>query len=186
MEAKKRGIKVTCEVTPHHLFFTDKDQKKLGPFGVMKPPLRKTKDLKFLWANIKAIDCVATDHAPHTKKEKKSPNPPFGVTGIETSLPLMLTAANKEKIKLNEVIRLMHEGPKKIFNITTNSKTYTLVDMKKKYKISNKDLFTKCEWTPFENMPMQGRVEKVVIRGKEAFNNGQIKIKPGFGKNIYE
>ncbi len=173
IEEKEKGMPVSCEVTPHHLFLTEKDGAALGPYGIMKPPLKTQEDVDFLWKHIDAIDCIATDHAPHTKEEKESGKPPYGVTGLETSLPLMLTAVSEGRIKLETVVRLMYEGPKRIFNIYSSSdNTFVEVDMNAEYTIENKNLFTKCAWTPFDGMKVKGRVERVFIRGRKVFDNG--------------
>ena len=184
IEEKEKGMPISCEVTPHHLFLTEKDTKVLGPYGIMKPPLKKQEDVDFLWKHIDAIDCIATDHAPHTKEEKESGMPPYGVTGLETSLPLMLNAVSEGRVKLDDVIRLMHEGPKRIFNIyysssemrsshvRSNSNTFVEVDLKAEYTLENKNLFTKCGWTPFDGMKVKGKVISVTIRGKKVFESG--------------
>ncbi|MFQ5436363.1 MAG: amidohydrolase family protein, partial [Anaerolineae bacterium] len=98
-DAKMRGLPVTCEVTPHHLFLTQADATRLGPLGDMRPVLGASDDVAALWEHINdTVDCIATDHAPHILAEKRGPNPPPGVAGLETSLPLMLTAVAKNRI----------------------------------------------------------------------------------------
>jgi dihydroorotase (multifunctional complex type) len=94
-DAKARGVPITCEVAPHHLFLTTEDEARLGGLGKMNPPLRAREDVAALWANLDVVDCIATDHAPHTLEEKRSPNPPAGVPGLETALPLMLDACRR-------------------------------------------------------------------------------------------
>lgn len=184
--AKEKGMKITCEVTPHHLFLTEKDGKKLGPFGVMKPSLRTQQDVDALWKGIKegVIDIVATDHAPHTKEEKESSKPPFGVPGLETALPLLLTAVQQRRITLEKVIELYCENPRKIFNLPKQKKTFIEVDLKQKWEIKNENLQTKCSWSPFNRWVVYGKVEKVILRGKTVFEKGKIIINKGFGKNI--
>ena len=100
--AKERGIKVTCEVTPHHLFLTADSPLPMEE-GVrvrengrkeVRPRLASQKDVDALWENLDVIDCFATDHAPHTVAEKDSENPPPGFPGLETALPLLLTAVD--------------------------------------------------------------------------------------------
>ena len=98
---------LTCEVTPHHLFLTQADAQRLGPRGDMRPRLATQDDVEALWAHINStIDCIATDHAPHTLAEKlgrpgdqATTAPPPGVAGLETSLPLMLTAVHQGRHK---------------------------------------------------------------------------------------
>lgn len=171
MEEKEKGMSITCEVTPHHLFLTEKDKDVLGPYGIMKPPLKKQEDVDFLWENIHAIDCIATDHAPHTKEEKESDHAPYGVTGLETSLPLMLTAVSEGRITVEDVIRLMHDGPIKIFGMKISDDTYVEVDLDSEYTIDSRNLFTKCGWSPFNDVKMKGRVVRTVLRGKEVFHS---------------
>jgi dihydroorotase-like cyclic amidohydrolase len=79
--AKERGLPITCEVTPHHLFLTEEDLPRLGPFGQMRPPLASRADQETLWANLAIVDAVATDHAPHTIAEKRGGEPTPGRAG---------------------------------------------------------------------------------------------------------
>ena len=123
-KAKAEGFPVTCEVTPHHLLLTQEDTKKLGPYGRMKPFLASKNDVETLWENIDFIDILATDHAPHTREEKESDTPPFGIPGLETAFPLMFTKVKEGKLKLEDLLRLMFDGPKKVFSIQTAENTY--------------------------------------------------------------
>lgn len=166
-EAKKKGYPITCEVTPHHLFLTKNNLKQLGPFGMMRPPLRSKKDVAALWKNLKVIDCFATDHAPHTIEEKKSQNPPNGVPGLETALPLLLTAVKKGRLSLKDILLRFHENPSKIFKIKPQPNTYIEVDLKKKWEIKNENLLTKCSWSPFTGWKVNGKVRRVFINGKK-------------------
>lgn len=184
--AKEQKIKISAEVTPHHLFLTENDVKKLGPFGIMKPPLRTQRDQDALWKGIKdgTIDMIATDHAPHTLKEKKGAKPPFGVPGLETALTLLLSAYKQKRLTLNQVIKLYHDNPRKILNLPTQKNTYIMVDLDKKYELENKDLKTKCGWSPFAGWSLYGKVQEVVLRGKTVYKDGKILVKKGYGKNI--
>lgn len=181
--AKKDGVKVSCGVTPHHLFLTQIDAEKLGGFGKMKPYLKSKEDVDFLWENISEIDVVESDHAPHTKEEKESIDPPFGVPGLETTLPLLLTAVSEKKLTIEDVIRLTHDNPKRIFNLPDqDAKIY--VNIGEEYKISNSDLQIKVKWSPFAGRKLTGRVVKVILRGEVIFENGQVLASRGFGKII--
>lgn len=184
--AKEQGIKVTCEATPHHLFLTENDSKKLGPYGIMKPPLRTQQDVDSLWQGIKqgVIDVIATDHAPHTKKEKESPKPPFGVPGLETALPLLLTAVQKKWFTLDKVIQLYHENPRKIFNLPRQKNTHIEVDLQSRFEIKNSNLKTKCGWSPFDGWRVNGLINTVVLRGKTVYKRGKVLVKKGFGENV--
>lgn len=185
IEAKNEGLPITCGVTPHHLFLTSADANRLGPFGQMKPFLKSQEDVDFLWNNLDSIDLIESDHAPHTKAEKESDNPPFGVPGLETTLPLLLTAVSEKKLTLDDVIRLCHKNPAKILNIPTDDRTYVEVDPTIRYTLDARRLYTKCGWTPFAGMLVKGKVKRVNIRGERVFEDGQILAKPGFGKVIY-
>lgn len=185
MKAKEEGLPITCGVTPHHLFLTEADVKNLGPFGLMKPFLKSQKDQDYLWQNLDVIDVIESDHAPHTKMEKNGANPPLGVPGLETTLPLLLTAASEGKLTIEDITRLCYTNPAKIFNIPTDSATRVEVDENEEYEIKNEDLKTKCGWSPFAGRKVQGKVKTVFIRGKKVFEDGQILVNPGFGKIIH-
>lgn len=185
--AKEEGLLVTCEVTPHHLFLTEEDAQSLGGFGLMKPSLKTEKDRLALWENLElgVIDMIATDHAPHTIAEKLSETPPFGVPGLETALPLLLTAVAQDKLTVDQVVKLTSTNPRKIFGLPdANDGTYTLIDLKKMYLISSDNLKTKCGWTPFEGMRVTGKVRQVVFRGQTVFDGETIIGQPR-GNIIY-
>ena len=188
IKAKKEGLKITCGVTPHHLFLTEKDVKRLGGYGKMKPPLQSKKDQSFLWKNLKFIDVIESDHAPHTIEEKRGVKPAFGVPGLETALPLLLTAMNNKRLAIDDIIRLCHTNPAKIFGIKrfddSNHRSTVEVDLSEEYVIENKNLFTKCKWSPFDGWKVKGKVVRVFIRGKKVFENGKIFAKKGSGKII--
>ena len=188
-KAKEKGVQITSEVCPHHLFLTVEDIKRLGPLGIMKPKLLSKADKHKLWQNLNLIDIISTDHAPHTLEEKydqsdpDSPDggqggPKFGVPGLETTLPLMLSAVSKKLITLDRLIKMLTENPRKIFKLPDQPNTYILVDTSKTFKISDENLFTKCRWTPFKGMNGKGKVVKVVLRGQTIFKDGKFIGKP--------
>ncbi len=181
IQAKEEGLPITCGVTTHHLFLTEHDEKTLGVFGKMKPRLKSKKDVAFLWKNIAAIDVIESDHAPHTVEEKESNAPPFGVPGLETTLPLLLTAVSEGRLTIDEIIRLCHTNPSKIFGITTDPATKVEVDLNTEYIIRNTNLHTKCGWSPFNGYTVNGKIEKVFMRGTLVFDDGKILAKPGSG-----
>ncbi len=183
IKAKEIGLPITCGVTPHHLFLSQENAKKLGGFGKMKPYLKSQHDVEFLWKNLHSIDVIESDHAPHTKEEKEGDNPPFGVPGLETTLPLLLTAVNQDRLTIDDIKRLCYESPKKIFSIP-NINSEVEIDMNEKYEINNEKLFTKCKWSPFNGWLMQGRIKKVVIESNTVFENGKILADPGSGRVI--
>lgn len=182
IDAKMKGYAVTCGVTPHHLFLTTEEGSQLRGFGQMKPTLKSAEDLAFLWSHLPDIDCIESDHAPHTKEEKESSNPPFGVPGLETTLPLLLTAVHQNKLEINDIKRLCADNPAKIFGISQNEQTHIEIDENEEWTIENGKLFTKSNWSPFNGWHVKGKVKKVVIRDTTAFENDKIVVNPGFGK----
>lgn len=183
--AKERGLPITCEVCPQHLFLTEDDSPTLGAGRAeVRPRLATRADREALWANLDVIDCFATDHAPHTLAEKDSENPPPGYPGLETALPLLLTAVHEGRLTLADVVTRLHDNPRRIFNLPEQPETYVEVDMEASYEIRAADQHTRCGWTPFEGWPVRGRVVRVVLRGQTAFEDGQVVAQPGRGQNV--
>ena len=189
--AKERGIKVTCEVTPHHLFMTKSSPLPEGEgVGVragrqeVRPRLASKEDVDALWDNLDVIDVFATDHAPHTLAEKDGKNPPPGFPGLETALPLLLTAMNEGRLTLDDIVEKMHTNPKKIFNLPEQKETWVEVDENASYELRASNMHSRCGWTPFEGMQVKGRVTRVVLRGKEAYKDGMVLAEKGSGLNL--
>jgi carbamoyl-phosphate synthase/aspartate carbamoyltransferase/dihydroorotase len=198
--AKERGIKVTCEVTPHHLFLplppnplsrgTGEGGGGRGVGGgsrfSVRPRLATKDDIDALWQNLDVIDCFATDHAPHTLAEKDGDNPPPGFPGLETALPLLLTSVSEGRLTINDVLSRMVTNPRRIFNLPDQPETWVEVDENAPYEIRAAEMHSRCGWTPFEGWQVKGRVRKVVLRGKTAFEDGRVLAEPGYGKNVRE
>lgn len=183
--AKEKGIKVTCEVTPHHLFLTEADIQTVGiGRSEVRPRLASQADQDALWDNLDVIDCFATDHAPHTLEEKSGENPPPGFPGLETALPLYLTAVHEGRLTINDLILRMYIKPKEIFNIQDQPDTWVEVDPDKDWIITAANTYTRCGWTPFEGRNVIGKVNRVVIRSTDVFLDGKVLAQPGFGRNI--
>ncbi len=178
IRAKEAGLPMSCGVTPHHLFLTDKDAERLGAYGHMKPYLKPRADQDFLWKHLDAIDLIESDHAPHTVAEKQGENPPFGVPGLETALPLMLTAEAEGKLTRSQLIDRMHHNAARIFNIETDKSTSIDVNMDE-YEITNDGLQTKAGWTPFSGRRVLGKVVRVNLRGQTVYENGKVLASPG-------
>ena len=180
-DAKGRGLPVTCEVTPHHLFLTEADAARLGALGDMRPLLGTADDVAALWSHLNdTVDCIATDHAPHTLAEKGSANPPPGVPGLETSLPLMLSAVQDGRVTVERLTALMHDNPRRIYDLPAQPETWVEVEMTP-YEIPDAGWQTKCGWTPFAGLTAGGRVARVVLRGEVAYDNGAVLAAPGAG-----
>ncbi|MEK7136807.1 MAG: dihydroorotase [Patescibacteria group bacterium] len=184
-QAKKEGLRVTCEVAPHHLFLTVDDYKTLGTFAKMNPPLRTHEHTEALWRGIedKTVDCIASDHAPHTIASKRTKNPldaPSGVPGAETMLPLLLSCALGEgpwdaqgkprcqmsdvRFQISDIVRLLYDKPNSIFSLGkpewNPGKPHSIVvNPRETWLIRGKELHSKCGWTPYEGWKVTGRIE---------------------------
>ncbi|OGK37638.1 hypothetical protein A3F03_03775 [Candidatus Roizmanbacteria bacterium RIFCSPHIGHO2_12_FULL_41_11] len=180
MKAKQEGLPVTCGVTAHHLFLTIDDARLFGPYVQMKPSLKSRRDVDYLWTHLRDIDVIESDHAPHTLAEKESDKPPFGVPGLETTLPLLLTAVSEDKLELKEIWRLCYDNPRQLLKLPDIKETYIEVDEKEEYEINDQELQTKCGWSPFSGEKVRGRVKRVYIRGEKVYENRAL-VKPGWG-----
>lgn len=183
-DAKLRGLPVTCEVTPHHLFLTETDAVRLGPLGDMRPILGKQSDVDALWEHLNdTVDCIATDHAPHTLAEKQSAAPPPGVAGLETSLVLMLTAVTQNRLTLDRLIELMATNPRRIYNLPEQLDTRVEVELTPTV-IRSAAMHSKCGWTPFDGLAVAAQVRRVILRGGVVFEDGVVTAVPGSGQII--
>ncbi|MGI8637559.1 MAG: amidohydrolase family protein [Segetibacter sp.] len=179
--AKKAGLPVTCGVCPHHLFLTNQDVKKIGHYGKMLPSLKTQSDQDYLWEHLDDIDIFESDHAPHTHLEKTEGM--FGVPGLETTLPLLLTAEEQGKITRQQIIDKCFTAPARIFHLANDKNTLVEVAIEE-YEIKNEQLHTKCGWSSFAGQKVIGKVKQVTLRGKVVFKKSKLLAKPGSGKII--
>ncbi|HAJ35492.1 MAG TPA: hypothetical protein DCL15_07345 [Chloroflexi bacterium] len=190
--AKMRGIPVTCEVTPHHLFLSTEDLPRLGARGDMRPRLATPDDVAALWENLDVVDIFATDHAPHTLAEKgidvsePPASPPPGVPGLETMLPLLLTAAHEGRLTLDDIVTRCADNPRRIYGLPAQPETWIEVDVDAAYELRNEGLQTKVGWTPFAGQRVYGRVERVILRGETVYAHGTVLATPGSGKVLFQ
>lgn len=168
-QAKSRELLVYAEVTPHHLFLTEKDYAQWGTLVQMNPPLRTQADQEALWEGIHdgTVDTIGSDHAPHLLQEKNLPygQAPSGVPGIETTLPLLLNAYHEEKISLEKIISLTRFNIQDIFRLEPNSDVI-LIDLEKSQTVQNNLLKTKCGWSPFAGRTLKGWPVYTIVQGK--------------------
>ncbi len=186
VNAKERGHLITCEVTPHHLFLTRDDVPRLGPFGDVRPRLATLDDQGALWYYLDYVDCIATDHAPHTVAEKRSANPPPGMPGLETMLPLMLTAVDDGRLSIQRLIELTSVNAARIFGLSADANTVVEAEVGPRYTLSNTHLCTKAGWTPFAGMKVAGRVTRTVVRGQTVFDGERVLAEPGTGHVLFK
>ena len=179
--AKSRGIKVTCETAPHYFMLTDDFLEKRDADYRMNPPLRTPKDVRAIIEGIKdgTIDCIITDHAPHSAEEKadfeKAPN---GVVGLETSLSATLTTLyHTGEITLQKVVEIMCINPRKILGLEipeiSAGKTADLIiaDINRKWTVDPDKLHSKSHNTVFKGMTMTGRNIMTISKGIIRYEN---------------
>ncbi len=200
--AKEKGIPVTCEATPHHLFLTADDYDRGGNRFDMRPKLAAPDDVAALWENLDVIDIFATDHAPHTFSEKgmqlqeeteekgdsgvNKHTPLPGVPGVETMLPLLLTAVADGRLELDDLLLRCVENPRRIYGLAEQPQTWVEVDVDKVYELDDAGMRTRCGWTPFAGRQVKCRVEKVVLRGKTVFDGERVLAPPGSGRVLFQ
>ena len=190
--ASNKGDLITTEVCVQHLTFDQNDVEERGVRLLMNPPIRNTEDKDKLWERLKdgTIDCVVTDHAPHTLEAKSVgyPKAPAGMPGVETSLPLMLTHAIDGKCSVSDVVQWMCEGPAKVYNIENKGSLIegydgdlTLVDLETHRTITDADTWTKVGWTPYDGFELTGLPMWTIVDGIPVHSrtkNGPFRGKP--------
>lgn len=186
-EAKNEGLPVTVGVCPHHLWLTEADELTLGAFARMKPGLKTAADRDSLWAGIAsgAVDIVESDHAPHTREEKESDKPPYGIPGLETTVPLLLTAVHEGCLTLERVVQLISEAPLALWGLHAPPGTGCTIDLEASYILDGATMQTKSKWSPFDGFRAHGRVVETRIRGAVVYNGEQVTVPAGFGRNVW-
>ncbi len=180
-EAKKRGVRVTCEVTPHHFSLTESAVLKEGSNAKMSPPLRTQEDLDEIIIGIKdgTIDAIATDHAPHTEEEKAKGivEGPNGIIGLETVLGLALSELHeKHGIGLMRIFEMLCVNPAAIMNLKGGSLTpgqpadVTITDLNRKWVVQKDKFFSKARNMPYEGMQLKGKTVTTIVGGRIVYN----------------
>ncbi len=170
-EAKKRGVKVTCETGPHYLVFCDEDLQDEGRFK-MNPPIRSREDRDALIEGIKdgTIDCIATDHAPHTAHEKSRglKGSAMGVVGLETAFGVCYTHLVKTGIiTLQRFVELMCLNPRRIFGLEVDGEAnFAVFKLDKKWTVESKTFASMGKATPFEGMALEGQPYRLIYDNK--------------------
>lgn len=184
--AKAEGLPVSIGVTPHHLYLSEDDLPALGALGLMKPTLKTRADQAALWDALASglVDVIESDHAPHTLAEKQTDTPPFGVPGLETTLPLLGLAVREGRLSIERMIDLVALNAQRIFGLQPPPDTFTLLDLSESYIIERAQLRSQCGWSPFEGMRVYGRVREVWIRGQLVFDGETIRVGAGFGQDV--
>jgi dihydroorotase len=187
-EAKKRGVKVTAEATPHHLLLTERMAREIGPNAKVNPPLRSEEDVAAIKEGLASgvIDIIASDHAPHSPEEKNRDweKAPFGIIGLETTLGLVLTFLVRPGIlTLSQAIEKMTIMPARIFgldvlgigSIKPGAKAdLTLIDLDTKWKVDSNSFYSKGRNCPFNGWELYGKAILTIVAGRIVAKDGKI------------
>jgi len=197
---KARGVDVTAETTPHYLWFTEEVYREKGNVARIQPPIRDANERERLWRvgiDGGAIDCVATDHAPHTDEEK-GVDDPFGNTwesisgfvGLETEVPVMLSFVDEGRLTLEEWVDLHSRRPAQVWDLYPKKGSlqvgtdadFTIVDPDREWTLEDREtLHSKTTVTPFEGESFVGKALTTVVRGEVVYDDGELVGKSGYG-----
>ncbi|MCR4290225.1 MAG: dihydroorotase, partial [Candidatus Scalindua sp.] len=187
-KAKKRGVKITAEAAPHHLLLSEEAVSEIGTNAKVNPPLRSKADVKAVQRGLAdgTIDIIASDHAPHSAKDKNLPfnKAAFGLIGLETTLGLVLTHLVRPGIlTLKQAIEQMTILPAKIFNLdksgigslTPGTKAnITVIDLKKRWKVDVNKFYSKARNCPFNGWKLQGKAIMTIVGNRIVMKDGKI------------
>lgn len=199
-QARARGVPVTAETCPQYLFLTYEALKEHGPFAKCNPALRSPETVAAFWPYLfdGTIDVIGSDHAPYVLAEKEQGvddifKATAGMPGLESMLPLMLTAANQGRISLPRVVPLLAERAGELFNLPGKGRIspgydadLVLVDMAAEWIFDRRQCFTKARenMRVYHGQRMQGRVVTTLVRGTRVYHEGEIMVEPGYGRFI--
>jgi dihydroorotase len=182
--AKARGVNITAEATPHHIALTDDALAGYDTNFKMNPPLRTEADRQALIAGLRdgTLDCVCTDHAPHTdyEKDKEFDYAPFGIIGLETSLPITLGVLKKNRFKLPRIVDLLTRRPAQILQLPAGTLApgaaadVCLFDPEERWTYDAAAGFSKSRNSPWHGQTLTGRVKTTVVDGRIVFNQGKV------------
>ena len=180
----------TVEVLPQHLTLAAPEcYERLGTLAQMNPPIREARHREALWAALNGgvVDCIGSDHAPHTLEEKARPYPrsPSGLTGVQTTVPIMLNHVAQGRLTLQRFVDLMSAGPARIFGIAGKGRIalgydadFTVVDLAAKRVIKNEWIASRTGWTAFDGMEVTGWPKATIIRGNVVMRDDELLDKP--------
>ncbi len=200
--AREDGVDVTAETTPHYLWFSEDAMKERGALTSIQPPLRPSAERASLWQtgiDEGVIDCIATDHSPHTDEEKglAESNADIwdvatGFVGLETEVPAMLTFVDQGRLSLERWIALHSTGPSKVWGMYPRKGSlrigtdadFTVVDPDREWVLDRSTLHSKNTATPFDGERFVGAVTDTFVRGTRVYGEGSILESPGYGSRI--
>lgn len=184
-QAKKRGVKVTCETCPHYFSLTDEACRGFNTNAKMNPPLRCAEDVEAIKEGLKdgTIDCIVTDHAPHHPDEKECEfgYAKNGIVGLETSLGLGIKHLVKEGyLTISQLIEKMSKNPSEVLGIAKgilsvgHSADVVIFDPDASWTVDINELHSKSKNSPFDGFELYGKPEYVLVNGKIVINSGEL------------
>ncbi len=180
----------SVEATPQHLTLSAPEAyERLGAFAQMNPPIREARHREALWKAVQEglVDCIGSDHAPHTREEKDRPYPdsPGGMPGVQTLVPIMLNHVSEGRLTLERFVDLTSAGPARLFGIAGKGRLalgydadFTIVDLGARRRITNMWSASRCGWTPFDGMEVTGWPAMTVVRGRVVAREGELLGEP--------
>ncbi|MBW1976463.1 MAG: dihydroorotase [Deltaproteobacteria bacterium] len=198
-QARLQGAQIYAESCPQYFYLSHNDLLEKGPWAKFAPAVRNAETAHKMWDELEAgrISIVSTDHCPFPKSEKAAGieniwDAPFGIPGIETTLRLMLNGVNKGLVSLERVVKALCEMPARIYGLYPrkgcllpgSDADVLLIDLKGKDRISNQEIVSKCGWTPYDGMEVQGRIVTTIVRGKVVAENAKPVAERGYGQFI--
>ena len=183
--AANHGVMVTCETCPHYFSLTDEELRKRDADNRMNPPLRTSEDLEAITEGVcdGTIDCIVTDHAPHSLSEKEGGalKAMSGMPTIQFSLVSMLELADKGAFSIEKVVEKMSHAPAQMYEIRNRGfirKGYqadlVLVRPDSAWTVTTDCILSKCKWSPLEGHTFHWKVEKTFVNGHLLYDNGTI------------
>jgi len=193
------GAAVLAESCPHYFYLSEDDVRERGVWAKFTPPAREAAIHGEMWRRLESgqIDLVSTDHAPATKEEKAQGesnvwDAPFGIPGVETTLPMMLNGVAEGKCRLETLVRAMSERPAQLYGLyprkgslaVGSDADMVLVDLSAERTLSNEDVRAKVGWTPYAGRTVKGLPLTTISRGRVVFDQGEVVGTPDWGRYV--
>ena len=197
--ARAQGVSIYTETCAQYLYLTEDDLKAKGPFAKFTPPPRKKEEVeKMGWCLAQGlIDMVNSDHCPYPRSDKEAGlediwRAPFGIPGVETAISILLDGVATGKWTLSQVVEVRSEKPSMIYGLAGqkgflrlgNDADLIFVDLKRKRRLDDTQILSKCGWTPYHGKEMTGDVALTMVRGKVVMREGKVIGEPGWGRFI--
>ena len=197
--ARAQGVCIYTETCAQYLYLTEEDLKAKGPFAKFTPPPRKKEEVeKMGWCLAQGlIDMVNSDHCPYPRSDKEAGlediwRAPFGIPGVETAVSILLDGVAAGKWTLSQVVEVRSEKPAMIYGLAGqkgflrlgNDADLIFVDLKRKRRLDDTQILSKCGWTPYHGKEMTGDVALTMVRGKVVMREGKVIGEPGWGRFI--